>query len=204
MHTVTVYGWCDSWQCVAEWTWGQNFNNLATLLGAIATFAAAFLALRFSQAESKRHQSDALIQARLAAIANLHVVTDAYRFVRGTLEHQVRPALDANTSEDSRQGIAAVIGLLGVPLDEVGDDALLRLVSIGDNVAFRISRAFATLAHLREQQVRLQAFADVHPAEATNMGKFRRQELTLLVEQLERVHDDLAAAGIVLKKSAEF
>jgi hypothetical protein len=68
-RSMSAAYWCHSWQCVADWTWGSNANNLATALGAIATFVAAYLALRFSQLEARRRRADDLMRAKLCLIA---------------------------------------------------------------------------------------------------------------------------------------
>ena len=90
------YGWCHTAQCVADWSWGPNANNVFTLLGAIATFAAAYLALRFSQREAKRRQAEDLVRARLAAIANVHLIDDMRLWL-----DRVRPIMRRDARRDA-------------------------------------------------------------------------------------------------------
>jgi hypothetical protein len=203
MEKVTVYGWCHSWQCVADWSWGQSANNVFTLMGAVATFAAAFLALRFSHQEAQRKQSDDMLRARLAAIANVHLVSDVHRFLHDSIT-QIGAAAAPEGHEAGKHALRVALAVLDVSLETVADDALVFLVPLGANGGFRITRAYATLAHLREQRHRFQLLFDQIAAPVETLEASHRGAAKLVIAELARARGDLAIAAAVLEHAAKF
>ena len=144
------YGWCHTTQCVAEWSWGQSANNLFTLLGAIATFAAALLALRFSQAEARRRAAEDEARANIFAVSRLHVVRDMDRFILGV---RMRLAEVANPDENKRvqEQIAMFVEILNTHI-EVLDESAMVLSPLRNSTAVRLVRAFSRWEHLKEER----------------------------------------------------
>lgn len=191
------YGWCHTAQCVADWSWGQNANNVFTLMGAVATFAAAYLALRFSQGEAKRRQMEDLTRGRLAAIANAHLVTDTHACLmreRGKMEF----ALTLPGHAGAQQALQAVFALNAIQMEEVSDDALLLLAAIPGGAAFHISRAFARMKHLRESGFRLNAI--FHGPSDGEM----RAEVESAMATIDQCTNDLLIASAALDEAAKF
>ena len=189
------YGWCHTAQCVAEWSWGQNANNLFTLLGAIATFIAAFLALLFSTQEARRQRVEDMTRARVAAIANLHTIremaTFANRLVAMCIEvrlnpgiHQLRPLVDQ------------LIRFADTAYDEISDADLLLLASLPDEPAFRIARGYAAFSHLKDQRNRL-VTCDYSTDEAQAMA-------STLIESIKNAGQDFDIAAMSLLSASKF
>jgi hypothetical protein len=191
------YGWCHTTQCVAEWSWGQNANNLFTLFGAIATFAAAYLALRFSQREAKRRQAEELMRAKLAAIANAHFVADVHKWVERERE-KIELAMRVDGLAGAKAALQAVFVVISTQIEPVADDALLLLAAMPGGAAFRISRAFATLGHLREDEFRLKQVYDVESEVRI------RAEVRSAIAALESSGTDLSIASAALSDAAKF
>ena len=150
MTNATVYGWCRSWQCVADWTWGQNANNLATLLGAIATFAAAWLALHLSQKETRRLRDERQVQARLIAIATEPLVRRVIERLKAA-----RSALDfddeARAKFDSyNQSLNHGIACTRAEREKVEHDSLIGFSRIGSPVAIHLAAANSILERARD------------------------------------------------------
>ncbi len=191
------YGWCHTTQCVADWSWGQNANNLFTLLGAVATFAAAFLALRFSQREAKRRLADDLVRAKLAAIANLHLVSDMQSWLDRVRAVMVGHLAVAG-AEGATEAVKDVFAFMSTSYGEIGNDALLLLAAQPGDAAFRISRAFTVLGHLREQGVRISNVFHEGVEDVT------RAEVIAVIAVLKSASDDLLVASKALHEAAKF
>ncbi len=188
------YGWCHTAQCVAEWSWGQNANNLFTLLGAAATFAAAFLALRFSQRESKRRLTEDQTRAKLAAVANLHSISEMADFAERIVVGCTSAAIGAAASP--RGVVRELIVFIDVPYAEINDADLLMLAALPSSAAFLISRGFAAFRHVRDQRARFWQMD--HEADATKALAWE------LIGVIKEASQDFALAAGALKEAAKF
>jgi hypothetical protein len=192
------YGWCHSWQCVAEWTWGSNASNVATLFGVIATFIAAYVALRISRGDSLRRRKEDEMRARLAAIANHHVVADALERVKAW-HSDLATLTKADGWERTRMTMHKAVALFDTELRPVDNEAQALLAALPGNAAFHIARGFANIQHLRERRASLESLCNA----ATDYERLRVALVDVLLT-LERAIRDLSFAKDTLSKAAAF
>lgn len=188
------YGWCHTAQCVAEWSWGQNANNLFTLLGAVATFVAAFLALRFSQRESKRRLTEDQTRAKLVAVANLHNISEMADFAERIVMDCTAASL--GTASSPQGVVRELIVFIDVQYTEIDSADLLMLTALPSSAAFLISRGFAAFRHVREQRARFwQMDLDADETKSFAWG---------LIGVIKDASQDFALAAGALKEAAKF
>lgn len=133
----------DYWaQASAVWN-TTGAGNAVTLLGAIATFVVAWLALRFSRQEAilrdhSEHRRAVLVAAQVASILDL--ATNHLR----SFGQAILFASWANFAESERMAKD-----MFSRLEPIGLEVALRLAPLGDECGLRLIRGFASIARAR-------------------------------------------------------
>ena len=138
------------------------------------------------------------MRAKLAAIANLHLVTETIERLEGWLS-ELKQMAKADEYERTRQTMRMAVAFLEPELQPVSDEAQMLLGALSGNIAFRIARAFKHMQQLHEGRAKLEALC----LGRDNYSKLRA-ELERVFLRMEGSIRDLKVAGDALHKEVAF